>query len=84
MAVGLTFWVEMEETVGKAIGTVEAAWAFPWQRTVVGSGLSELWVVLFSCPVTFTARGMRYIRYTLPCFASFHAFRLLRACGFYM
>lgn len=48
---------------------------------VVGSGL---WAVLFPCPVTYTARGMRSVRHTLTCFASFHEFRLLRACGFYI
>lgn len=74
MAVGLTF---LGRGGGGGIGTA-------WEHTVVGSGLSELWVVLFPCPVTSTARGMRSVRHTLTCFASFHEFRLLRACGFYI
>lgn len=53
------FWVEMEMTMGKALGNREGCLGSPWQQAVAGSLLSQLWAVLFPCPVTFTARGMR-------------------------
>lgn len=68
----------MEEIVARPLGTGKVLGLCHGGELSLGFPALGCFVFLSS---DVHGRGMRY---TLTCFASFPAFRLLRACGFYM